>query len=319
MKSYFAIVLAIFILLSTACGGSDDSTSTNQEALNNSTESPTVEPEDNVNTNNANSDDPVDNNAETEDVAAIVNGEVITRTMLETEVTWLFENSGAASIDTFRNVVLDGLIDQTLIQQFAAANAITIEDDAIQAEMAALESEATTAGFSLPALFGLPEDVETAIIEQKVYESLLSQAVEQYVFDNSELDSTQVRARHILVRDESTAQTVLQRLQEGEDFATLAAEYSKDLSTAQAGGDLGWVARGDLLQSEVEAVIFSLDPGFRYPEPVQSALGWHVIEVLDRDDTLALTELQIAQQRVQIFQSWLIQQRENADIQRFIS
>ena len=91
----------------------------------------------------------------------------------------------------------------------------------------------------------------------------------------------QVRARHILVADEAAAQTVVERLEAGDDFAALATELSTDNSTKEAGGDLGFFPRG-VMVPEFEATAFSLAVGATSP-PVQTQFGYHVIRVEERE------------------------------------
>jgi len=91
----------------------------------------------------------------------------------------------------------------------------------------------------------------------------------------------EAHARHILVETEEQATTVLQRLEAGEDFSALAAELSIDTSNADDGGDLGWFARGEMVDA-FDEVVFAADIGL-YPEPVGTEFGYHVIEVLERE------------------------------------
>lgn len=103
-------------------------------------------------------------------------------------------------------------------------------------------------------------------------------------------DSPEQRhARHILISVEANADEaaqaaakaraadILQRLKRGADFAKLTAEVSQDPVSAKQGGDLGWFGRGVMDQAFEEAV-FALAPG-ELSEPVQSALGWHIIKL----------------------------------------
>lgn len=90
---------------------------------------------------------------------------------------------------------------------------------------------------------------------------------------------TVVKASHILVPTEEEAQTVKTMLDEGEDFAMLARQYSKCPSKA-AGGDLGYFKRGQMVK-EFEKAAFSLPVG-QVSEPVQTQFGWHIIKVTDR-------------------------------------
>jgi len=69
---------------------------------------------------------------------------------------------------------------------------------------------------------------------------------------------------------------------EGEAFGDVARRESADLSTAQTGGHMGFWGRGELLD-EVEAVVFDLPVG-ELSEPVETFLGYHLLEVLSRDE-----------------------------------
>ncbi|AGA34369.1 Peptidyl-prolyl cis-trans isomerase ppiD [Thioalkalivibrio nitratireducens DSM 14787] len=92
------------------------------------------------------------------------------------------------------------------------------------------------------------------------------------------------RVRQVLIeRDTEDAEARIrelrERLDQGEDFSDLAREHSQDRLSADRGGDIGQVARGDL-DSVLETVIFSLPAGL-VSQPVQTRLGWHVVEVTE--------------------------------------
>ena len=102
---------------------------------------------------------------------------------------------------------------------------------------------------------------------------------------------TQTRARHILLTadellPEHEVRNRLEQLRErivgGEDFAALARSHSKDKVSASKGGDLGWVAPGDLVPQFEEAMA-RLEPN-QVSAPVETRFGWHLIQVLERRD-----------------------------------
>jgi peptidyl-prolyl cis-trans isomerase SurA len=105
----------------------------------------------------------------------------------------------------------------------------------------------------------------------------------------------QTHARHILLRTdalvseaeaENRLRQLRERIEQGEDFATLARSHSQDPGSASEGGDLGWVTPGEMVP-EFEQAMDQLENG-QISEPVQSRFGWHLIQVLARrehDDT----------------------------------
>ena len=90
----------------------------------------------------------------------------------------------------------------------------------------------------------------------------------------------EVRARHILVTTEAEARKVLEDLQKGADFPTIARVLSKD-SDAGKGGDLGFFRREQVWPSFAD-VAFSLTPGQIAPDPIKNEFGWHVIKVEEK-------------------------------------
>ena len=85
-------------------------------------------------------------------------------------------------------------------------------------------------------------------------------------------------SNHILVETEEQAQAVIARLDDGEDFADLAMELSLDTGSGPLGGRLGCVGEGTFVAG-FEAAAYPADDG-EVVGPVQSAFGFHVIEVL---------------------------------------
>ena len=108
--------------------------------------------------------------------------------------------------------------------------------------------------------------------------------VQKQYDDNPNLYSTtQVRASHILVKDEATANEILAELKEHPDkFETIAQEKSIDTTTAKKGGDLGMFGQGRMVP-DFEKVAFSLKVGELSPV-VKTQFGYHIIKVTERKE-----------------------------------
>lgn len=119
---------------------------------------------------------------------------------------------------------------------------------------------------------------------------------------------TKTRVRHILIKttevlaDEEAKQKLLalrHRIESGEDFAAIARGHSDDKGSAVKGGELGWVQPGALVPP-FEEVMNKL-PANKLSEPVQTQFGWHLIQVLERQQSNDSGEFEKNRAREEIF------------------
>jgi len=124
--------------------------------------------------------------------------------------------------------------------------------------------------------------LEGALLSEEAAPKITEQAIQarynrQYV---NRPATEEVRARHILVSTEAEARKVIDDLQKGADFATLAKLVSKD-PDASKGGDIGFFRREQVWPGFAD-VAFALQPGQVSPNPIRNEFGWHVIKVEER-------------------------------------
>jgi peptidyl-prolyl cis-trans isomerase C len=91
------------------------------------------------------------------------------------------------------------------------------------------------------------------------------------------LMTDKIKCFHILVKKQSEAVEILERLRNGESFANLAREFSIDKGSAKRGGDLGVFGRGMMVKPFEEAA-FKLKKGEMTQEPVKTEFGYHIIK-----------------------------------------
>jgi parvulin-like peptidyl-prolyl isomerase len=168
-------------------------------------------------------------------------------------------------------------------------------------------------------LTGLQETIGMSEAEYRemVKAELLREKMEAPITEQVPTTELQIRARHILVDSRAEAEVVLKNLEEGEDFATLAEELSKDPGSAELGGDLGWFARGQMVP-EFEEVAFSLEPG-EFSAVVETQFGFHIILVEERDEDRELDAAMVNQRMTEAFQTWLFDLEAAATIEKYWS
>ena len=79
----------------------------------------------------------------------------------------------------------------------------------------------------------------------------------------------------------ATIEQIRAELKAGADFATLAKQYSQDPGSAKAGGDLGFVPKGQLIPS-FENAAYALGEG-KISDIVETRYGYHLIQLLSKE------------------------------------
>ena len=107
------------------------------------------------------------------------------------------------------------------------------------------------------------------------------QAIEKTITDKElkENYKPEIKASHILVKDEATAKKVKEELGQGKSFEDLAKQYSEDTGSKEKGGDLGYFTAGKMVK-EFEDAAYKMKKD-EVSEPVKSQFGYHIIKVTD--------------------------------------
>ena len=124
--------------------------------------------------------------------------------------------------------------------------------------------------------------------------SVTDEEVEAY-YDNNHSDYQRAERRkvaHILVQglteeSENKAQTLLDEINAGADFATLAAENSDDTFSASNNGELDWFEAG-VMDPAFDSASFALSKASPISKLVKSSFGYHIIKLVDIEESAAL-------------------------------
>lgn len=113
----------------------------------------------------------------------------------------------------------------------------------------------------------------------------------------------EIKASHIMVTHQNGGEAatddrakqkideIYARLMNGEDFATLAQEYSDDKGSAKNGGKLPWFGTGRMVR-EFEDAAFALKENGDISAPVRTNYGWHIIKREDYKGVGTFEELE---------------------------
>ena len=102
---------------------------------------------------------------------------------------------------------------------------------------------------------------------------------------------SQITTSHIMLSDKGSNRTFVPAdriielyalLQQGEDFAKLAEQYSDDKNSAKNGGQLQKFRKGELRAPKFEEAAFSLENAGDYSKPVKSQFGWHIVQLNEK-------------------------------------
>lgn len=243
-----------------------------------------------------------------EPLAALVNGEPISLEEYQAELARYMVAAGVIDPDdTARQQVLDQLIDEHLLAQGAQAASFELSADALQARLDDLMAQA--GGLQAFTDWMDANEYNDLSFRQALARSISAAWMRDQIIAGAPPAAEQVHARQILVFSLENAQNILSQLNTGSNFATIAAQV--DPITL---GELGWFPRGYLLEPAIEAAAFALDPG-EHSEIIESRLGFHIIQVIERQDARPLEPDALQALRRLAVVDWLAERRSQSQIE----
>jgi foldase protein PrsA len=221
--------------------------------------------------------------------------------------------SDEEQLKTLESSVIDSLIVFRLFEEYAEENDIAVTDEEVDEQIKSIVDSYESEDKFNEALKenGMSKEffevyMKRQLISNKIYDKVTSGIavtdgeVEKYYEDNREtafLVPESLKAGHILAmfpwKKDNSGETeegreeakekieiVEEKLKNGADFEELARQYSDDTSTAENGGDLGYISKGQMVE-EFDKALFSLDIG-EVSDIVETEYGFHIIKVYDR-------------------------------------
>jgi peptidyl-prolyl cis-trans isomerase C len=246
--------------------------------------------------------------------------------------------------------IMPTLIEIEIAKAYAEENGITVSESKVNREIETIKDQISEQAQAQGINAGREEAFEQALQQagltegqlreqlreqlpvQKVQERVAGDAepsqeeIKQFYEENKALQFTtpeQRCARHILFNKDQKekADEVKNQLEDGGDFAELAKEFSQDPGSAEQGGDLGCIGRGESVANFEEAV-FNAKKG-EIVGPVETEFGYHVIEVTDiraqSSQPLSEVEAQIREQlatdlQAEEFSVWIQEQKVRRNV-----
>jgi peptidyl-prolyl cis-trans isomerase C len=275
-------------------------------------------------------------------VAATVNGEEIAIAEVEERYATVRENPQFAEqleadvdgqlAEQVQARILSDLIESIIVRQGADELGVSVTDEEVTTRREELIEEVggqetfdelvEESGLTLEQI---DEQVRDIAVREAVQRELTAdlevtdEDVEAFFEANREARYDTAEARHILVETEEEADDIIERIEDGEDFADIAQEESIDTGSGAQGGELGEFGRGQMVP-EFEEAVFTAEIG-ELVGPIETQFGFHIIEVTERNaPELEEVEEDIREelsqgQQGELVQSWLAEQRREAEVE----
>lgn len=250
------------------------------------------------------------NSALIDKIIAKIDNQIILKSDLESQYLQYIAQGGEASSDT-KCKLLETLIVNKMLLAKAAIDSIRVEDKIIDSELnrrmeyfiAQYGSKEKLEKFHNKTVTQLKNTFRPYIKDELLIQQMQAKITENLAVSPSEVkkyfnqikdtlsyfDAEAEIAQIVKLPTISKAQKKItidklqklkERVQAGEDFGTLAKEYSEDKATAVSGGELGYFKRGELVPS-YEAESYRLKVG-ELSNIIESEFGFHLIQLLDR-------------------------------------
>ncbi len=215
--------------------------------------------------------------------------------------------------DELQQRVVDGIITQELVFADAKKNGV-LESAEYKSELADITQRIEK---QLAAKVWEQQELAKIEVTKKETQDYYNQNAKEFE------EKEKVHARHILVKEESEAKTIIKELTslKGEKLKSKFIELAQKKSTgpsAPKGGDLGYFPQGQMVPSFNDAV-FAMKKGNITATPVKSQFGYHVIYLEDKQagKTLSYAEVEnFINQRLQMEKFKVKMEKKMSDLKK---
>jgi foldase protein PrsA len=207
------------------------------------------------------------------------------------------------------------------MRQGAPEKGVDLSDEAIDAQIRTKKNVPASADRNVFAVY-YREAVRSSGLTTEGYRDVIAadiakSAIQPMFQQQAPATADQVRFRVIVLTTESDAQAALQRLKNGEDFATVAQQVSQDTASKDSGGEQDWLPRG-MTEPALDEALFSLDIG-QISDVITGTNALFIIQVEERQDQRETTDTQKGLLGQQAYQQWLIQLRDRVGVTTSLS
>jgi parvulin-like peptidyl-prolyl isomerase len=232
---------------------------------------------------------------------------------------------------TMKEVLLQRAIDEYLVLEYGRETGVEVTDQELEGEIRQITADYGKEGFQEMLLRqyvdfqGWKDKLREQILIRKILEEVTGSAapssyeeIKTYYQDHQAEFTlpAMVKFRQVVTSTLEEAETVVRALKAGERFSDLAMRYST-APEAASGGEVAWVAAGQLEES-MEKAVFALKIGEISPV-VKTPYGYHVFELVavrpegprPLPEVMADIETRLSEQkREKVWLTWLADQRQ---------
>ena len=210
---------------------------------------------------------------------------------------------------------------EELMRQGAPEKGVDLSDEAVDAEIRRRENVPDSADektFATAYRKAIRDSgLSTQGYRDVIAADMANTAIQAIFNEQAPKTVDQVRFRAIVLTTEDAAKAALDRLRNGEDFATVAGEVSEDTASGAKGGEVDWTPRG-LLDSALDQALFSLEIG-QTSDIITGQSALFIIQVLERQDQREATDSQRSMLASQAEQAWLTELQDRLGVAASLS
>ncbi len=212
------------------------------------------------------------------------------------------QNQSSLDIEGLTRSSLEGLIQFEVVLEGAREEGVNVDEGQVDAQIQRIKDQAAAQGMKYEDLLS-QQNISEALLREQLRATIALTLVGAKLVPNPsdavllkniakhKTDVIQIHVRHVLVKDQATAQKARQQLVSGGNWTAIAKQYSTDPGTKDHGGDLGFESKGQAVAEFEKAVFILADEGdckgktsgacsSPISSPVHTQFGYHVIQVI---------------------------------------